>query len=95
MQFVYAAMWYLVALILIFRMGKENKVFYFAGGFFFILGTWWLMNALYPNLGLFSGGWSILLRIITAVVLVILCIVYFREKRNNESQDKKTDGGEK
>ena len=38
---------------------------------------------------------QILLRIITAVVLVILCIVYFREKRNNESQDKKTDGGEK
>ena len=31
MPYAYAALWFAIGLILIFSMGKENKVFYFAG----------------------------------------------------------------
>ena len=33
MGYVYAAMWLIAGLILIFRLSKENKIFYVAGGF--------------------------------------------------------------
>mgnify|MGYP000248316198 CR=1 FL=1 len=40
MGYVYAAMWLIAGLILIFRLSKENKIFYVAGGFFLVLGFW-------------------------------------------------------
>ena len=36
MGYVYAAMWFIAGLILIFRLSKENKIFYVAGGFFLV-----------------------------------------------------------
>lgn len=42
MGYVYAAMWLIAGLILIFRLSKENKIFYVAGGFFLVLGVWWM-----------------------------------------------------
>ena len=54
MEYVYAGMWLLVGLILIFRMGKENKVFYLAGAFFLVLGGWWGAN-IFTQEDLFSG----------------------------------------
>ena len=46
MGYVYAAMWLIAGLILIFRLSKENKIFYVAGGFFLVLGMWWLLDSL-------------------------------------------------
>ena len=57
MEYVYAGMFFLVGLILLFRMGRENKVFYLAGGFFVLLGGWWLVGAL-TGLDLFNGVWG-------------------------------------
>lgn len=68
MEYVYAGMWLLVGVILIFRMGKENKIFYLAGAFFLILGGWWLANA-FTEQNLFDGTWGIVLRVITAAAL--------------------------
>lgn len=77
MEYVYAGMWLLIGLILIFRMGKENKVFYLAGAFFLILGGWWLANA-FTEQNLFDGTWGIVLRVITAVALILLCVVFWK-----------------
>ena len=52
MGYVYAAMWLIAGLILIFRLSKENKIFYVAGGFFLVLGVWWLLD---PGLESVSG----------------------------------------
>ena len=49
MGYVYAAMWLIAGLILIFRLSKENKIFYVAGGFFLVLGVWWLLDSLFPD----------------------------------------------
>ena len=77
MEYVYAGMWLVVGLILIFRMGKENKVFYLAGAFFLVLGGWWLANAL-TEVNLFEGVWGWTLRVITAIALVLLCLVFWK-----------------
>ena len=99
MEYVYAGMWLLVGLILIFRMGKENKVFYLAGAFFLILGGWWLANALTEQ-NLFAGTWGIVLRVITAVALVLLCAVFWKTYQKDRAafeakkkQDQKTEEG--
>lgn len=87
MNYVYAGMWFLVGLILIFRMGRENKIFYFAGAFFLLLGGWWLLDALLA-VDMFAGAWGIGLRIITAAALLVLCLTFFQEKRANDAKNK-------
>ena len=83
MTYVYAGMWFIVGLILIFRMGRENRIFYVAGAFFLFLGGWWLADAMIPA-NLFAGGWSIVLRVITAIALVLMCVAFFKENKKNK-----------
>ena len=44
MGYVYAALWFIVGMILVFKMGKENKAFFAVGGFFFFWGVWQTLN---------------------------------------------------
>ena len=48
MGYMYAAIWFIAGLVLVFRLAKENKIFYLAGAFFFVLGGWWLADAIQP-----------------------------------------------
>ncbi len=87
MTYVYAAMWFVVGLILIFRMSRENRIFYVAGAFFIVLGGWWLAAAM-GTAGLFTGVWGWVLRGITAVALILMCVAFFKEnKKNNTNAD--------
>lgn len=81
MQYFYAMMWFAVGLILIFSMSKENKIFLFAGGFFLLLGGWWLADALLPEVNLFGGGWGIALRCVTGAALAVLAGAFYKEYR--------------
>ena len=45
LDYVYAAMWFAAALLLFFRFGKMNKIFYFAGALFLVMGGWWLAGS--------------------------------------------------
>ncbi len=94
MDYVYAAMWLIVGLILIFRLGKENRVFYVAGGFFLILSGWWIANIVSPE-DLFAGTWGIVLRVITAVALVILCVVFWQYYQKDRAAFEKKKQAEK
>ena len=88
MGYVYAGMWLVAGLVLIIRMSKENKIFYFAGGYFVFLGIWWLADILLPTVQLFTGGWGMALRIITGVALAAFCIVFFRDYRKGTTNEK-------
>lgn len=97
MTYVYAAMWLAVGLILIFRMSRENRVFYALGAFFILLGGWWFARA---ALGAnpFAGAWGWVLRAITAAVLVLACAVYYRESKKSggdSSGENRPDDDEK
>ncbi len=94
MSFIYAIVMFIVGLILIFSLSKENKVFYVAGGYFLVLGIWWLIQGLMPETNPFAGGWGIAFRVITGVVLVLLVIVFVKEYRK-KGRDVKDDSSAK
>lgn len=39
MGYVYAALWFIVGMILVFKMGKENKAFFCSWRLFLFLGS--------------------------------------------------------
>lgn len=94
-QYMYAGLWIIIGLILMFSMAKENKIFILAGAFFLVLGGWWLANALLPETDLFSGGWGIALKCITGAALLILTVAFVREYRRKTAEAKKGDGEDK
>ena len=94
MAYLYAAMWLLVGLILIFRMGKENGVFYPVGAYFLFLGAWWAANEVSPE-NLFTGVWGWILRAVTACALVFACIVFFKGIKKAREAFRNGNGGEK
>lgn len=82
MAYLYAGLWLLVGLILIVRMGGENRAFYPIGVFFLILGAWWAAGE-WTGRNLFAGGWGWALRGLTAAALVISCAAFLREMKKN------------
>ena len=86
MGYFYAILWFAVGLILLFSMTKESKVFYIAGGFFLLLGAWWLANAMRPELKLFEGAWGIALRCITGTALAVMAVAFVREYRKKKRE---------
>ncbi|MCI1965537.1 MAG: hypothetical protein LKJ17_05325 [Oscillospiraceae bacterium] len=80
MGYVYVVLWIGVGAFLIFRMGKESRVFYPIGGFFLLLGVWWAAGV-YTGLNLFSGAWGWALRAVTAVTLVLACAEFIKDVR--------------
>jgi len=84
MEYFYAVLWVLVGIILIFSMGRENKVFYPIGVFFLILGAWWAADS-YTSLNLFAGTWGWVLRGLTLVTLVLACIQFVVEIRKTRA----------
>ena len=87
MQYVYAVLWFIMAFLLIFKMGKENRVFYVAGGLFFFFGVWWLIDAIAPALKIFEGLPGIIFRVMIAVVLVLACLAFYRERKNTKEKE--------
>lgn len=85
--YVYAAIFCLVGILLAVRMGKINKVFYFAAGIFEVMAAWWLFNSLYPDLNMFHGAWGLAFRGLMLVTLVVTCYVFYKERRKTAESD--------
>lgn len=80
MEYVYAGLWLICGLLLLFRFGKESRVFYALGGFFLFLGAWWLANIFLP-VNLFEGAWLWVLRGLSACALALAVYGYYAEKK--------------
>ncbi len=83
MSFVYAAIFLLIGLFLLIKFTKEDKIFALLGGFFILLGIWWLLSAIFPLLQLFVGILGNVLRIVTIVVLGIAIFYYYKKFYKN------------
>lgn len=92
LAYFYAAVWLAVGLILIARMGKENRVFYLLGGFFLFLGVWWTAGTL-TGINLFVGTWVWILRGVTSAVLAAALVVFFRQLRKDRENFKRGANG--
>ena len=88
MDIIYAIVMLIAGLILIVSLSKENKVFYVAGGYFLLLGIWWLADLFQKDVNLFAGGWGIAFKVLTAAVLVVLVLVFVREYRANRRKSR-------
>lgn len=90
MDYVYGGMWLLIGLILIFSLTKENKIFYFVGAYFLILGGWWIANALMPTVNLFEGTVGIVFKGISVIALLVIAVFYYKNfwkpKHNNKDK---------
>ena len=80
MGYMYAVIWFVAGFVLIFRLAKENKIFYLAGAFFLVLGGWWLADAVQPAWKVFQGT--------PGVVLVILAVQFYLLNRAGRKADK-------
>lgn len=89
MDYLYSAMWLIVGFLLIFRMGKENRIFYPLGGYFLFLGVWRAADSLSPE-NLFAGVWGWAFRVVTACVLVLACTAFYKGMK----KDRADGGGE-
>ena len=87
MGYMYAAIFIVAGLILIFQMSKENKIFYLAGAYFVVMGGWWMVDAIKPALKAFEGVPGIVFKVITGIVLVI--VGWYFIKVNAENRKKK------
>ena len=56
--------------------------------FFLFLGCWWLADALMPQLLLFEGIPGVILRVVTVVVLILLCRVMLQERQKSKEIDR-------
>lgn len=85
MGYVYSALWFVVAILLIVRFRKESKIIYFLSGYFAVMGAWWLTNE-FVAVDLLSGTYGWIFRGISAVVIIVLLMAYFREKRKKSEK---------
>ncbi len=83
MGYVYSALWVLIALMLFFRFRKENKVVYVMAVYFIFLGTWWFIDEFVTGINLMEGAYVWVLRIVSAVMLLIAIPVYYLERKDH------------
>ncbi len=88
MGYMYAAIFIIAGLILIFQLSKENKIFYLAGAYFVVMGAWWGVDALRPALKVFEGVPGIVFKVITGVVLVIVAAYFFKVNAEGRKKEK-------
>ncbi len=80
MGYIYALMWMIIGALLFIKTRKLNPVFYIISLYFEFMGICWIINeATYINV--FEGTYLIVFRVISAIMLVIVSGIYFREKR--------------
>lgn len=94
MAYFYGFLFIIIGLVLLISLTKENKIFILAGGFFIVLGAWWIINEFMP-FNMFADMWGIVLKVLTGIVLVILIIYFVRSYLEGNRKHKDNDGGEK
>ena len=88
MGYMYAAIFLVAGLILVFQMSKENKIFYLAGAYFVVMGSWWMVDAIKPALEVFSGVPGIVFKVITGIVFVIVAWYFVKVNAENRKKEK-------
>lgn len=80
MGFVYAGLWFVVGILLIFKMSRENKAFFAVGGFFLFWGVWQTLDEAL-EIDMYSGvyGW---IHKGAALVALIICVLVVYADRN-------------
>lgn len=80
MQYLYAAIWFAIGLLLIFSIAREDRIFYLPGGYFIFMGLWRLLDTLL-KVSMFSGIPGIIFKVISGLMLAVLVIYLLRKRK--------------
>lgn len=84
MSYIYAGIWLVIGLVLMVIMGRQSKLYIFGGAIFFLMGIWWMLQAIFPLVEFFHGWMNWVIKGILAAALVGLCVIFFRERRSGK-----------
>lgn len=87
-NYIYAAVWYGLGLLLIFSFRKEHPVVPWLGVYFLFAGAWWTVRAV-TGTDVFSGTMGWIFRGVTAVALITAGAVMYNERKRAASSSKK------
>lgn len=97
MGYVYAVLWFVVGMILVFKMGRENKAFFAVGGFFFFWGIWQTLNEILP-INMYDGIYGWIHKAIALLALVLCILVVYKERKKTtlpSNKEKSSDESDK
>ena len=80
-SFVYVALWYILAVYLIYVAIKESKFFFIPAAFFVFLGSWALADILIET-DLMHGAYGWIYRGVAILALIICAVWYYFRKKN-------------
>lgn len=86
MDYVYAAMWLIIAIFSFINARKLGKVLYLSGIYFTVFSAWTVAD-IFIEVDLFKGVYGIIFRVITAIFLIIFIFIYLKNKKNNIEQN--------
>lgn len=82
MGYVYAVLWLVVGMILIFKMGRENKAFYAVGGFFLFWGVWQTLNEIL-DVNMYDGVYGWIHKGIAVLTLALCIFIVYTERQRS------------
>lgn len=90
-QYIIVAACVIAGLLLILKMGREKKIFYFVGAFLILLGGWLLAD--YLTDGLLSSGWFIWAGRAALLVVILVLLKIMRDENRASGKTKEEPGG--
>lgn len=92
-DYIYTAMWFICGILLVFRLGKEKKIFIFSGISLASIGVWWGINIYTKeciNINLFKDTpWMVIFRVYILVLIIILSISWYLTMKNEKKNGSK------
>ncbi len=80
MGYVYAALWFIIALTLFIRFRKESKAVYLFSAYFLLLSGWWLADEL-VIVDLMGGFYAWILRGLSVIILATAVFIYYKDRK--------------
>ncbi|MBQ9461582.1 MAG: hypothetical protein IJU51_06680 [Clostridia bacterium] len=85
MGYIYSVLWFLMSAMLVGKFRRESAAIYVLSVYFVYLGFWWLADELVPS-DMLAGSYGWILRIVSAVALIVTVIVYYVDKSMKEKK---------
>ncbi len=79
MGYIYAALWFITAFLLLIKFRKESIVVYVLSLYFLFLGVWWTADQV-SGVDMMNGIYGWVLRCVSLAALVAVGIIYAVEK---------------
>lgn len=79
--YIFAIMWLIIAIYLIFQGFKSSKLYFVPAIFFIYMAVWYFINE-QISIDLFSGMYGWIFRIVAIVFLVIIILLIVLKRKN-------------